>query len=121
MTTRAFTLVVCAGCRTDTGFDLLGELRPLIRTCPRGMLVSAGCLLGPLSCAGRGPGAVVVLQPCAGDRTPRGPARWIGPIADHEDAATLRSWIAAGRWNLDALPARLRAPLSGPAALAQTN
>jgi hypothetical protein len=95
---RAFTLVVCTGCHTADGvFD---ELRGIVRRSPHGMLVAAGCLVGPSACAARHdrPGTLIVLQPCAVDRTPVGTATWLGPISNRTDAQALCKWVEDGDW-----------------------
>jgi hypothetical protein len=108
-TSRAFTLVVCSLCPSGAHETVLDELRTAIRHCPHGMLVSAGCLLGAMTCTVHpAAGAMVVLQPCAHDRTPSGPASLVGPVCSRDDAALLRRWVEAGDWNIQTLPARLR-------------
>lgn len=112
-TRRAFTLVVCVGCAGRPEDPWLDELRAVVRLFPHGMLVSTDCLLGSAYCATRpGAGAIAMLQPCAPDRSPAGPPRWIGPIADDGDVADVCDWIVQGNWGLAALPARLRYPLA---------
>ncbi|MGH3637752.1 MAG: hypothetical protein ACRDUX_01870 [Mycobacterium sp.] len=85
-------------------------LKESIRRCAHGVLVSSACLRGPLACAARppAPGAMVVLQPCALDRQPHGPARWIGPIRDEDDVRIVRDWLERGEWDCHALPERMR-------------
>ena len=120
-TRRPFTLVVCTGCHTADGvFD---ELRGIVRRSPHGMLVAAGCLVGPLTCAARHdrPGALVVLQPCAVDRSPVGTATWVGPISNRTDARALCKWVGDGDWNLEALPRRLRPSINDTRRVAQAN
>jgi hypothetical protein len=114
VTDRAFTLVVCTTCTTGHYLSVLDELRGVIRRCPHGVLVSAGCLLGSLACASRpdGPGALVVLQPCSIDRAPTGTPIWVGPINDRADVADVRAWVKRGDWGLDALPPHLRAAMN---------
>lgn len=116
VTDRAFNLVVCTSCVTGQYLSVLDELRGVIRRCPHGVLVSAGCLLGPLTCASRpdGPGALVVLQPCSIDRSPMGPPIWVGPINDRADVADLRAWVQRGEWSLGALPWHLRPVMNRP-------
>lgn len=99
-TERPFTVVVCTACAADHQLSVIDELRPAIRSCPRAMLVSAACMLGPLTCASRptGCGVMAMLQPCTNDRVPSGPPRWIGPITDHGDAKVLRDWLERGQW-----------------------
>jgi hypothetical protein len=114
VTERAFALVVCTGCSAGQGLSVLDELRATIRSCPHGVLIAAGCMLGTLTCASRpdGPGVLVLLQPCSTDRTPAGSATWIGPIDDRHDAATVGAWVQRGDWRLGALPERLRSAMN---------
>lgn len=108
-TDRPFTVIACGACAADDNLSLVDELRPTIRRCPRAMLVSAACMLGPLTCASRptGCGVMAMLQPCTNDRVPCGPPRWIGPITDHGDAAILRDWLEVGQWETMPLPRQL--------------
>ena len=52
-TDRPFTVIVCTACAADHDLSVIDELRPTIRRCPHAMLVSAACMLGPLTCASR--------------------------------------------------------------------
>ena len=108
-TDRAFTVFVCTACAGEGALSVVEALRPVIRRCPRAMLVSAGCLLGPLSCTARpaGRGVMALLQPCTNDRIACGPSQWIGPITDDGDAAALREWLELGRWESVPLPRQL--------------
>jgi hypothetical protein len=110
-TSRPFTAAVCTSCAAGPATQLLLALRGSIRRCPHGMLVTTGCLLGEFTCAVRpsGEGAVLVLQPCSVDRTPAGPARWVGPVRHAVDARVVCDWLERGDWELDALPSRLSA------------
>ena len=106
--TPPFTVVVCTGCGAAE-MAVLEALRAVVRRCRHGILVSAPCLLGPQVCQTRhGQGAVVMLQPCWPDRSPVGPAQWIGPITDSAELAELCDWIASGEW-AGALPSAPRA------------
>lgn len=109
MTDRPFTVIVCAACAVDQELSVIDELRPAIRRCPHSMLVSAACMLGPLTCASRpsGGGVMAVVQPCTNDRRASGPAQWIGPIADSEAAAALRDWLELGQWESTPVPRQL--------------
>lgn len=109
MTDRPFTVIVCAACVVDQELSVIDELRPAIRRCPHSMLVSAACMLGPLTCASRpsGSGVMAVVQPCTNDRVASGPAQWIGPIADSEAAAALRDWLELGQWENIPVPEQL--------------
>lgn len=111
-TNRAFTVVVCVGCAAWHDDSWLDELRAVVRLFPHGMLVSTECLLGSTFCRTRpGGGVIAMLQPCAADRTPTEPARWIGPIVDEADIADFCDWIVQSEWALSALPSRLQSPL----------
>lgn len=108
-TDRPFTVIVCAACAVDRELSVIDELRPAIRRCPHSMLVSAACMLGPLTCASRptGGGVMAVAQPCTDDRVACGPAHWIGPIADSAAAAELRDWLELGQWENTPVPGQL--------------
>lgn len=108
-TDRPFTVIVCAACAADHNLSVIDELRPTIRRCPHAMLVSAECMLGPLTCASRptGCGVMAVVQPCTNDRVACGPPHWIGPITDNGEAAVLREWLELGRWENRPLPSQL--------------
>ncbi|BBY39471.1 hypothetical protein MMAN_36050 [Mycobacterium mantenii] len=108
-TDRPFTVIVCAACAVGHQLSVIDELRPTIRRCPRSMLVSAACMLGPLTCSSRptGGGVMAVVQPCTDDRVACGPAHWIGPIADRAAAAELRDWLERGQWEITPVPRQL--------------
>jgi hypothetical protein len=108
-TDRPFTVIVCTACSADHDLSVIDELRPTIRRCPRAMLVSAACMLGPLTCASRptGYGVMAVLQPCTKDRVAFGPPHWIGPITNKFDAAVLRDWLESGQWETTPLPTQV--------------
>ena len=122
-TDRPFNVIVCSCCATESGLAVLQELGESIRRCRHGILVSAPCLLGKLTCAARtdGPGTMVLLQPCSTDRSPLGPPRWVGPITNPADAEAVRTWLERGRWDIDTLPQRLRSPLNSRAAASSRN
>jgi hypothetical protein len=109
-TDRPFTVVVCTVCAADDALSVIEELRPTIRRCPRAMLVSATCLLGPLTCASRatGCGVMALVQPCTDDRIACGPPHWIGPITDNGEAAALCDWLEHGQWENTPVPRQLR-------------
>ncbi|MCA2244442.1 hypothetical protein [Mycobacterium intracellulare] len=108
-TDRPFTVIVCATCAVDDRLSVIDELRPAIRRCPHSMLISAACMLGPLTCASRpsGGGVMALVQPCTNDRVASGPAQWIGPIADSDAAAALRDWLVRGEWENIPVPRQL--------------
>jgi len=108
-----FTVVVCdGGFCGEHGRSVVEGLRDCVRGHPHAMLVSAGCLLGRAGChafaAGRGNGALVMVQPCTIERRPVGPALWAGPVADDADLADLLRWLDGGDLRAALLPARLR-------------
>ncbi|MHC9296933.1 hypothetical protein ACRCUN_31100 [Mycobacterium sp. LTG2003] len=103
--TVGFAAVVCNRC--GSAEFVLDELRTAVRRAPHGMLISSGCLLDQLRCVGRTDGVMVLVQPCAIDRTPTGPAVMFGPIGDAESAVLLRDWLDEGHW---------AAPLPAPVA-----
>ncbi|BBY60578.1 hypothetical protein [Mycolicibacterium sarraceniae] len=109
LTTRPFTLVLCAACDSSLGPVLLDQLRATVRRARHGMLVTAGCPLGEYTCLARddGGGAILMFQPCSTSRVALGPARWIGPIDNLDDLHAACSWVARGRWESDRLPERL--------------
>jgi len=123
VTDRAFVLIVCGGCSAGQGVSVLDELRPTIRSCPHGVLIAAGCMLGTLTCESGAvpPGVLVLLQPCSPDRTPVGPARWIGPIDDRHDAVAVADWVRRSDWRLGALPQRLRSTMNAVRQVAGKN
>lgn len=108
-TDRPFTVIVCSHCAARHGLSVIEELRPAIRRCPRSVLVSAACMLGPLTCASRPTscGVMAVVQPCTDDRVACGPAHWVGPITDNAGAAALGDWLADGRWESRPVPDEL--------------
>ena len=108
-TERPFTVIVCAGCAVDHPLSVIDELRPAIRRCPHSMLVSAACMLGPLTCASRptGCGVMAVVQPCTNAREASGPPHWVGPITDIAQAAALGDWLELGQWENTPVPSQL--------------
>lgn len=115
VTDGPFTAVVCNGngCGRQHGELVLRGLRESIRRCRHGVLVSAGCLLGPLGChalrhSGRPKGAMLVVQPCSVQREPTGAPLWVGPLATADDVATVCRWLEAGDLHVRGLPAHLR-------------
>jgi hypothetical protein len=102
VTTRnPFTVVVCTACASDAGAAAaLDALKATVRSCPHGMLVTTGCLLGRQACTRSAAGGVtVVLQPCGTDRRPEGSARWLGPVEGATDVRAVCRWIERGDWN----------------------
>jgi hypothetical protein len=108
-TDRPFAIFVCTACAAERDLSIVDELRPTIRRCPRAMLVSAACMLGPLSCAARptGCGVMALLQPCTDRQVACGRPWWIGPITNSVDAAALRDWVELGQWEDVPLPGQL--------------
>lgn len=50
---------------------------------------------------------MALVQPCTNDGVARGPAHWVGPIADSDAAAKLRDWLELGQWENIAVPRQL--------------
>lgn len=114
---RGFTAIVCHGprCGHDHGQAAVREFRGPVRRHRHGVLISAGCMLGHLSChawatsSGRPcTGTLLIVQHCSPERTPIGPAWWIGPLTTEDDIATVRRWLDTRDLSITALPARLR-------------
>lgn len=109
---HGFTAAVCHGmaCGRHHGEATVNGLRGCVRRHPHGVLVSTGCLLGRVGClartAGR-PGSLLLVQPCLADRTPLGPAVWIGPVATAEEVAAVCHWVDSGGLRSSALPTHL--------------
>lgn len=105
-----FTVVLCRAPGCARGGDLLLDLlRGTVRECPHGVLVSTGCVHGPMVCgrADRTAGAMVAVQPCAQDRRPVGAAVHIGPIRTKADTQALCRWLRGGDLSAELLPTRL--------------
>jgi hypothetical protein len=107
-TEQPFTLAICGGCEPGAAEQVVEGLRPSIRRCPHGVLVSASCLLGGLSCRARTSGVFAVLQPCSTDRVSTSAAVLLGPIS-RDDITAVRGWLEAGAWEERSLPEHLRA------------
>jgi hypothetical protein len=110
-TSRPFTIAVCMHCGAEPELAVLSELRATIRRCPHAVLATTACLRGPPMCQAHphGPGVMVIMQPCAVNRTPHGPTFWIGPIRDDNDLRAVRTWLEDGDWDPHILPTRLNA------------
>jgi hypothetical protein len=52
-------------------------------------------------------GSLLLVQPCLTDRTPLGPAMWLGPVATAEDVAAVWHWLDVGGLRPSRLPAQL--------------
>lgn len=114
-----FTLVLCraegcAGTRPPAARGPVEqELSDTTRRCAHGVMVLAGCLMGPTLCRAGGPssgqraGRLAVVQPCHASRQPAGPAVLVGPIQGGADAAELGRWLRSGQLVADALPEHL--------------
>lgn len=94
---EGYTLLSYAapGCATPP--DVRGPaatLQECVRSSRHGVLVVAGCTLGPVTCRLRAAGPVLVVQPCDRHRRAVGPAIWIGPL--RTDPSTTRSTDADG-------------------------
>ncbi|MGP3974246.1 hypothetical protein ACTWQF_09415 [Streptomyces sp. 8N114] len=101
---EGFTAAVC---RAEGGCGAVEEsvvepLRAAVRRSVFGVLVSTGCLARHLSCPHHEgnrvprPGIRVVVQPCARDRTPFGPAITFGPLTVVSRAEDLATWLTNG-------------------------
>lgn len=110
-TSHPFTIAICGSCGAGPAAQLLQMLRASIRRCPNGMLVTTECLLGHLTCATRPAheGVMLLLQPCSIERTPTGPAQWMGPVNDTADTRAVCEWLEQGNWERRTLPDHLRA------------
>jgi hypothetical protein len=104
-----FTLIACAGCAPSAAPGVLERLRQVVRDCPRGLLVSTGCLgAGGLWCRPKH-GLYAVVQPCTVERAPCAPAIHLGPLTTAADADAVGEWLLAGLPEHGGLPSRLRA------------
>jgi hypothetical protein len=113
VTERAFTVVVCSCCAAGCELFVLKELGKSVRRCRHGILVSAPCLAGKLSCAiHNNAGTIAVLQPCLKDRSPLGSPYRIGPINNAFDTEEAQGWIERGDWTIATLPQHLQSPLN---------
>jgi hypothetical protein len=101
---EGFTAAICraeAGCGAADG-RVLEALRAATRQAPCGLLVATGCLGRHLHCPHHEGNQVprtghrVVVQPCARDRTPLGPALAFGPVIDAAQAEALADWLVDG-------------------------
>jgi hypothetical protein len=106
-----YTMVACAAvpCRGAHADDLRAALRGCVAGSAHGVLVVAGCTMGPTGCRLRAPGPVLVVQPCDGERRPIGAAIRVGPVRTARDVEDVRDWLGAGRLDPGALPAHLTA------------
>jgi hypothetical protein len=108
-----FTAVFCrsSGCgsgdRATVAVDLFTALRDAVRESRNGVLVSAGCLLGPSICGARATAPVVLVQPCDAERRPVGAAVPVGPLRTAADVETLTGWLRTGSLDPALLPAHL--------------
>ncbi|GAA1391185.1 hypothetical protein GCM10009613_33160 [Pseudonocardia kongjuensis] len=93
---------------------LFEGLRAVVRDSPHGMLVTAGCRLGPAVCAGRRPGLMLLVQGCVPDRSrATSPVVAVGPVRSTLDVRVVTGWLqGGGAPDPMALPARLRCAIS---------
>lgn len=109
----AYTAVLCCAPRCGEGdpgtawSDTATALRATVAAGRYGVLVSAGCLVGPAACGLRPSAPLVVVQPCDTDRNPTGPALRIGPLRTAADVDALAGWLRAGDLDAALLPAHL--------------
>ena len=118
MNDHPFNAVVCRSgpCAGASG-QLLERLRTATRSCPHGVLISAGCVLRAARCRaapGYDSGAYLLVQPCDLDRRPRGIAIGVGPVLSVSDANAVAEWLADGSLDARRLEGRLRLAV-GPA------
>ena len=113
MPETGFTTVVCQspGCghgdpRAVAG-QLFAALRLAVRESRHGVLVSAGCLLGPSICGARATAPMVLVQACDAERRAVAPAMRVGPLRTVADVDALAAWLRAGDLDLGLLPAHL--------------
>lgn len=111
---QPFTVVVCRGnaCGHARAQAVIDGLRASIRRHPHAVLMSADCVLGPVSChasavAAQRSGPLLLVQDCTEDRVPQGPAWWVGPVTDPEDIAAVRHWLDNGHPHTAGLPPHL--------------
>ena len=104
------TVVLCTApsCCTPLSLPLLTALRTTVRATRHAVLVTTGCLLGPLACHPRRPGPLVLIQPCDVQRQPLGCAILVGPLRDDADVAAVAEWVADGGLEPTLLPQRLQ-------------
>jgi hypothetical protein len=109
----AYTAVLCRAPRCGAGDPgtvwsrSAAALRAAVATSRQGVLVSAGCLVGPAACGLRPSAPLVVVQPCDTDRNPTGPALRIGPLRTEADVDALAAWLRAGDLDGALRPAHL--------------
>lgn len=112
-----FTALFCGspGCPPATGgTDYFDDLRAVVRRCPHGVLVRAGCLSGGRCRPSHGgAGAFVIVQPCDAGRQPRGQALVAGPLHEPADVDDLCGWLCDGLGVGAPLPTHLLA-MDGP-------
>lgn len=114
MDEHPFAAVVCHGpvCGHTRARTVVDGLRDSIRRHRHAVLVSAGCVLGPIQChasavTGCRCGPVLVIQDCTEERVPQGPAIWVGPVTDDDDLTAVRRWLDSGHPRTGQLPSRL--------------
>ena len=112
MNDRPFNAVVCrSGPCAGASRQLLERLRAATRSCPHGVLISAGCVLRAARCQsgpGHDSGTYLLVQPCDLDRRPRGIAIGVGPVLSDADADTVAEWLVGGSLDAGRLEGRLR-------------
>jgi hypothetical protein len=85
----------------------MSALRAVVRSSTHGVLVTAGCRLGPLACRTREHGPLLMVQPCDVDRRPVGCAVLVGPVRAGGDVAAVEAWLRGGRYDPALLPVHL--------------
>jgi hypothetical protein len=108
-----FTAVLCSarGCgpgdSATVSRRLAATLREVVCSSRHGVLVGAGCVVGPSVCALRPTAPVVLVQPCDAERRPVRCAVRVGPLRTLADVEALGVWLRAGDLDPARLPAHL--------------
>ncbi|HVL83869.1 MAG TPA: hypothetical protein VM367_06200 [Pseudonocardia sp.] len=108
-----YTAVLCAapGCGVGDPATVAGRLvdavRAVVRAGRYGVLVTAGCTLGPSACRLRPTAPVLLVQPCNQARRPVAPAVRVGPLRTDGDVAAVARWLGEGDLDPALLPAHL--------------
>lgn len=113
MRSVGYTAVVCAAGRCGLGDDgtvaapLVEAVRGAVAAGGHGVMVSTGCLFGPVTCRDRPAAPMLVVQPCDADRQPTAQAVLVGPLRTSADVDAVGTWLRAGRLDPAFLPAHL--------------
>ena len=113
MPDTGFTAVVChsracgSGDPATVAAGLFAALRAAVRESRHGVLVRAGCQLGPSICGSRATAPMVLVQACDAERRPVASAVRVGPLRTAADVDALTAWLRAGDLDPGLLPAHL--------------